>query len=114
MPVSLFLHAYMRCPIDSYVLVSVYRVLACFIGQPSALHICFKTSCQFVIVSSTNVYTPDPVLDMACFACPQPVDFEVPSNGSIGCEFGIYRGFSSSLNDFHHIWAHIVCGVLTF
>ena len=36
------------------------------------------------------------------------------SNGSIGYEFGICRGFSSSVRDFYHVWMHIVCGVLTF
>ena len=35
------------------------------------------------------------------------------SNGSIGYEFVICRGPSSSVNDFYHVWAHIVCGVLT-
>ena len=36
------------------------------------------------------------------------------SNGSIGCEFGICCGPSSLVNDFYHVWAHIVCGALTF
>ena len=33
------------------------------------------------------------------------------SNGLIGYEFGICRGFSSSVNGFYHLQAHIVCGL---
>lgn len=61
-------------------------------------------------MKGSTVYSSDPVLDMACLACLQPIDCEATSNKSIGCEVITCRGFSSPMSDFYDVdvWEHII------